>query len=285
MSSDRGFHGRCITQKRHMTYKVSGIYKIENGVTHKVYVGSGVSVHNRWSNHKAGLVYGNHCNRKLQNAWNKYGAPAFRFEILEECALADLVEREQYWIDYFDAVRKGYNLQPRARSALGFRHSAKTRRRMSAVAAKVSSSPKARKERSERAKRQHATGKLGRATWSAAVREKAHQKMVATAKRNAEKSGERFRQYWSDPEARAKQSKKLAAFTGSRPEEMARRAKVFWDRMSPEERKARAALILEKRKVKHAESMRRWVARKSQKKRNVPRYVRIDNRIPDGCFF
>ena len=35
----------------------------------------------------------------MQNAWNKYGENAFIFEVIEECKIEDLINREQFFID------------------------------------------------------------------------------------------------------------------------------------------------------------------------------------------
>ena len=55
------------------TKKISGIYKIENIINNKVYVGSSVSIEDRWIRHKTDLVKGKSCSIKLQNSYNKHG--------------------------------------------------------------------------------------------------------------------------------------------------------------------------------------------------------------------
>ena len=77
----------------------SGIYKIENKVNGKVYVGSSCNIKERWQKHRALLRYGKHQNSHLQAAWSKYGEDNFVFSIIELCPIDQLLSREQYFID------------------------------------------------------------------------------------------------------------------------------------------------------------------------------------------
>lgn len=46
----------------------------------------------------------------IDQAIQKYGIDAFDYEILEECSLEELDEREKYWIQYFNTYKGfGYN--------------------------------------------------------------------------------------------------------------------------------------------------------------------------------
>lgn len=92
----------------------SGIYAILNVANGKAYVGSAVRFEKRWREHRATLKRGAHHSAKLQNAWNKYGAESFRFDVLEPVPdRAMLMAREQFWIDLLQsASRTGYNVQP-----------------------------------------------------------------------------------------------------------------------------------------------------------------------------
>ena len=42
----------------------------------------------------------------------KYGAGIFHIEQIEECENSKLDEREQYWIEYYDSYKNGYNSTP-----------------------------------------------------------------------------------------------------------------------------------------------------------------------------
>lgn len=92
-----------------------GIYRIVNTVSGRFYVGSAVNVRNRAHGHLSALRKGLHANNRLQKAWVKYGADAFRIEILEKVvAVEDLLAREQHYLDELRACEDGYNLNPSA---------------------------------------------------------------------------------------------------------------------------------------------------------------------------
>lgn len=65
--------------------KKIGIYKIENTINKKVYIGQSNNILIRFSNHKYELNSNKHSNSHLQRAWNKYGRENFIFDILCEC--------------------------------------------------------------------------------------------------------------------------------------------------------------------------------------------------------
>lgn len=106
-----------------------GIYEIRNQISGKCYIGSAVNLRKRWRNHLSNLRKGQHRNRHLQNAFNKYGQVAFIFSVLEYAEREVLVEREQY---FFDTLRPEYNIASIAGSSmLGRRHTAESRKKMS----------------------------------------------------------------------------------------------------------------------------------------------------------
>lgn len=88
----------------------SGIYKITNTVTGKIYVGKSVDLKQRWHSHKSYLRSGTHCNEYLQRSWDKYGEESFVFEIIEYCPVENIEQREIYWINTLDSYKNGYNL-------------------------------------------------------------------------------------------------------------------------------------------------------------------------------
>lgn len=89
-----------------------GIYKIENKINGKVYIGKSIDINRRWYSHKNELNGQRHCNNYLQNSWNKYGEDNFIFEILELCQKEELNDREKFWIEtyYANNAITGYNL-------------------------------------------------------------------------------------------------------------------------------------------------------------------------------
>lgn len=88
------------------------IYKITCLCTNKMYIGSATWYNKRVDKHLWGLRRNTHANRYLQNAFNKYGESNFIFEILEKCENKDLIEREQYWMDFYNSYDRkiGYNI-------------------------------------------------------------------------------------------------------------------------------------------------------------------------------
>lgn len=114
--------------------KLSGIYKIENVVNNKVYVGSSVNIGKRWLGHKNSLRHRKHHSSILQRSWDKYGEASFKFEILEtvEDRLL-LLQREQHWIDCLGSAKRGSGLNVRlvAESPSGTKHSEESKRKIS----------------------------------------------------------------------------------------------------------------------------------------------------------
>lgn len=89
--------------------KTSGIYVITNEMTGDQYVGSTVSLENRWYVHKHDAKRGR--SSPLYRAIREYGADAFVFEILEACPKKMLERREFYWVGYLDTLYpNGYNI-------------------------------------------------------------------------------------------------------------------------------------------------------------------------------
>jgi len=113
--------------------KIIGIYKIENIITGKVYIGQSINISARIRDHKWRLSLDNHPNNHLQSSWNKYGAAAFVFEIIEEMLAEYLTEAEQYYIDIYNSAdrRFGYNKCPSAGSRRGSKSSEETKRKIS----------------------------------------------------------------------------------------------------------------------------------------------------------
>jgi hypothetical protein len=89
--------------------KICGIYRIENLVNHKSYVGQSIDIYERWVEHKWALNNKQHNNKHLVRAWHKYKEYNFEFSILEKCDEDKLNEQETYWVDYYDSYHNGYN--------------------------------------------------------------------------------------------------------------------------------------------------------------------------------
>lgn len=82
------------------------IYLIENTVSRTVYIGQTMAMPaRRWAEHRSALRNGYHRNPHLQVAYNKYGADAFEFCVLETPSSLDATnEAEQFYIQYFRSL-------------------------------------------------------------------------------------------------------------------------------------------------------------------------------------
>jgi len=89
-----------------------GIYKIENKINGKIYIGSSINISTRLMNHKYMLRLNKHDNEYLQKSYNKHGEFNFIFNEIELCCEADLIIKENYYINYFSSnnLNLGYNL-------------------------------------------------------------------------------------------------------------------------------------------------------------------------------
>ena len=101
------------------------IYKIENLLNHKIYIGQTTKERatDRFSQHRylarhpeqeASISY-------LHRAMNKYGVNNFSFEVIEEIENSLLNEREQYWIEKRNSLApNGYNMTKGGEGNIGF---------------------------------------------------------------------------------------------------------------------------------------------------------------------
>ena len=86
---------------------MTGIYKITNQCNGKIYIGQSKNIEERWKEHKRKMQVR---NTQLYQAMRFFGIENFVFEIIEECSLDQLNEREQYYIHKYDSINKGYNM-------------------------------------------------------------------------------------------------------------------------------------------------------------------------------
>ena len=113
--------------------KICGIYKITNIINNKVYIGSAVDIKNRFKTHKRLLKSNKHFNNHLQSSYNKYGIKYFIFETIEVTFQDIMLDRETYWIKFFNSNNReyGYNKRLYVGSNLGIKLSEETRRKLS----------------------------------------------------------------------------------------------------------------------------------------------------------
>lgn len=83
-----------------------GIYKITKISNGKSYIGQSNDIERRFKEHQ---TKGASTRIPLDIAIQKYGKESFTYEVLEECDIESLNERESFWIKYYNTVETGYN--------------------------------------------------------------------------------------------------------------------------------------------------------------------------------
>lgn len=99
-----------------------GIYKLVfEGLEDFPYVGRSIHIDLRLSQHYRSLEKGTTSNYKLQEAFEMSSYP--KLEVLEECTIEQLSDREDYWITKLDAINNGLNITKGVGSSgSGFNH-------------------------------------------------------------------------------------------------------------------------------------------------------------------
>jgi len=92
-----------------MKKKSKYIYKIENVVNGKVYIGQSVNPKGRFKAHTS--LKDMNGSKEIKEDLKKYGAENFTLEILEECE--DYNEKEKHYIKLYNSLitQQGYNIQ------------------------------------------------------------------------------------------------------------------------------------------------------------------------------
>lgn len=109
----------------------SGIYRLNNLVNGKCYVGSSKGLSNRlrayYSTSNIKRIVSKESSI-IYSAILKYGHKNFSLDILEYCEISVLIKKEQYYIDY---LKPEYNILNIANSRLGHKLSEKTKKAVS----------------------------------------------------------------------------------------------------------------------------------------------------------
>jgi len=193
---------------------VSGIYCIENIANGKRYIGSAVSIKQRWNEHRSMLRRGSHHSKHLQNAYNKYGEASFAFHVYAVCAKESLIALEQ---DLMDMFRPEYNSVLTAGNTLGRKHSAETKSKIAEKAIGRKCSPRSASYRLAISRAHKGKPK---ASWHIAALQEGRKKQVYTSERR-QKIGDSLREAYSSgrksrdrpTEYRAKIGRTVGAFT------------------------------------------------------------------------
>lgn len=97
----------------------AGVYAIENTLTGERYIGSSLNIPQRWLQHRADLQKGSHSSSFLQEAWNRDGADAFTWIVLEYTK--DIAELESIEQCYIDSWQPAYNRRSEAINMLSLK--------------------------------------------------------------------------------------------------------------------------------------------------------------------
>lgn len=104
------------------------IYMAINKVNGKKYIGKTINFKARYKKHK----YAKYYNTYFHNAIRKYGFGSFEWVILEkDLPKKRLIERENYWIDFYNTLNNGYNLRKDSQESSGWKHSKETKEKIS----------------------------------------------------------------------------------------------------------------------------------------------------------
>lgn len=90
-----------------------GIYKITNLINGKVYIGQSINIEKRIKEHfyKAKCFGETSYNSALHQAIRKYGEENFSWEILEECSIDKIDDKERFYIEQYNSITPdGYNI-------------------------------------------------------------------------------------------------------------------------------------------------------------------------------
>ena len=89
---------------------MTGIYKIENLINHKCYIGQATNIQKRWNRHyevcNNSEVYHKEYDYPLYRAIRKYGLENFSFEIIEECEREELNQKEIFYVEKYNRKAK-----------------------------------------------------------------------------------------------------------------------------------------------------------------------------------
>lgn len=85
-----------------------GIYKITNLINGHCYIGQSINIFRRWKTHiNSAFKRTSHSHQyPLQKSIRKYGVENFKFEILCECSIPELTDKERF---YYDVYKPEYN--------------------------------------------------------------------------------------------------------------------------------------------------------------------------------
>lgn len=89
---------------------IRGVYRIQNKIDKRAYIGSSTDVGKRLLAHITQLRKGTHTNYRMSEGWRRNGPAAFEVSLIERAIGANLRERERFYIQTLRTHTNGYNL-------------------------------------------------------------------------------------------------------------------------------------------------------------------------------
>jgi group I intron endonuclease len=109
------------------------IYKIKNIINSKEYVGCTITTLKKRFEGHAWRCINSDSNTKFCNSIRKYGIENFNIELIEECDVKVIYEREKHFINEFNTFNIGLNSTIGDEGCLGYKHSKEIREKISST--------------------------------------------------------------------------------------------------------------------------------------------------------
>ena len=103
-------------------------------MNNKYYIGQSIDIKRRWTDERCQLNSTEKAwNTHLQSAWKLYGKENFEFKIIEICDADNLDSQEQFWIEFYDSYKNGYNQSLGGGGTRGWKHTDEMRKKFSEI--------------------------------------------------------------------------------------------------------------------------------------------------------
>ena len=107
------------------------IYKIKNIINNKLYVGCTITTIKKRFEEHAWRCLKTDTNTKFCNSIKKYGVENFQIDLIEECDVSNIYEREKHYINELNTFKKGLNSTYGGEGCLGYKHSKEIKEKIS----------------------------------------------------------------------------------------------------------------------------------------------------------
>jgi group I intron endonuclease len=99
------------------------IYKMVNTINDDVYIGCTIYALDKRFYEHLHRCFKSDVNTKLYNSIREFGAKNFTIELLEECPLSEISEKEKQYITQYDSFDNGLNSALGGEESIGYVHS------------------------------------------------------------------------------------------------------------------------------------------------------------------